>query len=144
MPTATSNPELAQKIAARLAALFIEQDSRTREDRVFGTADFFQAEVQKVADQLRLSEDKLRVLRQRYRYELPSEQETNLRTLDRLQVQKTGNIEALDRYVHPADEPRAADLGNIPGDLHRNRRKNRDRRAFKSPGRELPEEGTGI
>lgn len=93
------NPELAQKITARLAALFIEQDSHTREDKVFGTAEFFQAEVNKVADQLRQSEDKLRILKQRNRYELPSEQETNLRTLDRLQIQKTGNLEALDRYV---------------------------------------------
>ena len=93
------NPELAQKITARLASLFIEQDNRAREDKVFGTAEFLEAELKKVAEQLKQSEDTMRQLKQRYRYDLPSQQESNLRTLDRLQVQKNGNLEALDRYV---------------------------------------------
>jgi polysaccharide biosynthesis transport protein len=93
------NPLVAQKITARLASLFIEQDNRTREDKVFGTAEFLQSELDKVSEQLRQSEDKLRILKQHYRYELPSEQETNLRTLDRLQIQKNGNLEALDRFI---------------------------------------------
>ena len=93
------NPELAQKITARLASLFIEQDNRARENKVFGTAEFLESELKKVADQLGQSEDKLKVLKQRYRYEMPTELETNLRTLDRLQIQKNGNLEALDRYV---------------------------------------------
>jgi len=38
-------------------------------------------------------------MKERYRYQLPSELETNLRTLDRLQTQKTSNIEAIDRYM---------------------------------------------
>src|SRR5690606_27825366 len=33
-------PEMAQKITARLASLFIEYDTRTRETQVFGTAEF--------------------------------------------------------------------------------------------------------
>ena len=93
------NSALAQKIAASLASLFIEQDNRARETKVFGTADFFRAELEKVASQLVESEDKLRKLKMGNRYSLPSEQETNLRTLDRLQIQKNGNLEALDRYV---------------------------------------------
>ncbi len=93
------NPDLAQKVTARLASLFIEQDNRAREDKVFGTAEFFEAEVNRVAEELRKSEDTLRTLKQRYRYEMPSEQETNLRTLDRLQLQQNSNLEALDRYV---------------------------------------------
>jgi polysaccharide chain length determinant protein (PEP-CTERM system associated) len=91
------NPDLAQKIAARIAALFIEQESRTRETQVFGTTEFLSSELGKVADQLQESESRLKVLQERYRYELPSELQTNLRTLDRLQLQKTGNVEALDR-----------------------------------------------
>jgi polysaccharide biosynthesis transport protein len=91
------NPVLAQKIAARMAALFIEQESRTRETQVFGTTEFLSSELGKVTDQLTESENRLKVLQERYRYELPSELQTNLRTLDRLQLQKTGNVEALDR-----------------------------------------------
>jgi polysaccharide biosynthesis transport protein len=93
------NPELAQKIAARLASFFIEEDNRTRENKVFGTAQFLETELSKVAEQLKQSEDKLKVVEQRYRYELPSELDTNLRTLDRLQLQKNGNLEALDRSM---------------------------------------------
>jgi len=93
------NPELAQKVAARLASLFVEQESRARENQVFGTTEFLTAELNKIAQLLQQSEDKLKIIKQHYRYELPSELETNLRTLDRLQVQKTGNIEALDRYM---------------------------------------------
>jgi polysaccharide biosynthesis transport protein len=93
------NPELAQKITAMLASLFIEQDNRARENKVFGTAEFLEAELKKVADQLQQSEDVLKKLKQRYRFELPSERATNSQTLDRLQIQKNGNLEALDRYV---------------------------------------------
>jgi succinoglycan biosynthesis transport protein ExoP len=93
------NPELAQKITARLASLFIEQDSRARENKVFGTAEFLEAELKKVTDQLQQSEDIMRKLKQRYRYELPTERATNSQTLDRLQTQRNGNLEALDRYV---------------------------------------------
>jgi polysaccharide chain length determinant protein (PEP-CTERM system associated) len=93
------SPDLAQKIAARIASFFIEEDNRTRENRVFGTAEFLESELSKVAEQLKQSEDKLKVVEQRYRYELPSELDTNLRTLDRLQLQKNGNLEALDRSM---------------------------------------------
>ena len=93
------NQELAQKITARLASLFIEQDNRAREDQVFGTTTFLSGEMNKVADQLKQSEDRLKTLKERFRYELPGELETNLRTLDRLQLQKTSNLEALDRHL---------------------------------------------
>jgi succinoglycan biosynthesis transport protein ExoP len=93
------NPEIAQKITARLGSFFIEQDNRVREDRVFGTAEFLESELKKVTKQLQQSEYMLKELKQRYRYQLPSELDTNLRTLDRLQTQRNGNLEALDRYV---------------------------------------------
>jgi polysaccharide chain length determinant protein (PEP-CTERM system associated) len=93
------SPDVAQKITARLGSFFIEQDNRVREDRVFGTAEFLESELKKVTKQLQQSEYMLKTLKERYRYELPSELETNLRTLDRLQTQKNGNLEALDRYV---------------------------------------------
>jgi polysaccharide biosynthesis transport protein len=93
------NPELAQKITARLAALFIEEDNRARENKVFGTAEFLDSELKKVAEQLGQSEDTLKILKQRYRYEQPDELDTNLRTLDRLQTQKNANLESLDRYI---------------------------------------------
>ncbi len=91
------SPEIAQKVTGRLAALFIEQESRSRESQIFGTADFLGGEIAKVAQQLKNTGDRLKALKEMYRYELPSELDTNLRTLDRLQGQKTANLEALDR-----------------------------------------------
>ena len=92
-------PELAQKIASKLASLFIEQDNRAREDQVFGTTEFLNAELDKVGVQLKESETKLKELKERRRYELPDQLEANLRTLDRLGTQQRTNAEALDRYA---------------------------------------------
>jgi polysaccharide biosynthesis transport protein len=93
------SPELAQKIATKLASLFIEQDNRAREDQVFGTTEFLNAELEKVGVELKESETKLKQLKERRRYELPDQIEPNLRTLDRLGQQQRTNAEALDRYA---------------------------------------------
>jgi polysaccharide biosynthesis transport protein len=91
------NPELAQKITARLASLFIEQDNQARVSQVSGAADFLALELNRVEDQLKQSEAKLKALKENFRYELPDERDTSLRTLDRLQLQKNAALEALDR-----------------------------------------------
>ena len=93
------DPDLAQKITARLASLFVEQDNRNRESQVFGTTEFLGGELSKVEEALRQSENDLKGLKERFRFELPSLLDTNLRTLDRLQTQKNVNVEAMDRYV---------------------------------------------
>jgi succinoglycan biosynthesis transport protein ExoP len=93
------NPDLAQQVTNKLGSLFIGQDSKAREDQVYGTTEFLSNELKKVAEELKQSEDQLRTIREKFRNELPSELETNLRTLDRLQLQKTSNMEALDRHL---------------------------------------------
>jgi polysaccharide biosynthesis transport protein len=93
------NPELAQKITARLASLFIEEDNRARENKVFGTAEFLDAELKKVSEQLRFSEDQLRDMKLRYSNELPTVLATNQHQQDLLQIQKNSNLESLDRYM---------------------------------------------
>lgn len=93
------DPQLAQAITRRLAALFIEYDSKTREKQVYGTSKFFEDEAEKVAARLRQVDEALTQLKKRYRYELPEQLDTNLRTLDRLQQQHRTNAEALDRSI---------------------------------------------
>jgi polysaccharide chain length determinant protein (PEP-CTERM system associated) len=93
------DPELAQKITAELAKLFMKQDSKVREDQVFGTTEFLEEELNNVSKLMNKSSNELKSLKERYRYELPTELETNLRTLDRLQIQKNANVEALDRHL---------------------------------------------
>ncbi len=92
------SPELAQKITSKLADLFIQYDSKTREEQVLGTADFMQNELQKVAADLSVADEQLKSLKERYRYELPEQMQSNLLTLDRLQARAVANEEALDRY----------------------------------------------
>ena len=94
-----SNPELAQNITARIGSLFIEYDNRTREEKVYGTTSFLQDELQKVTRNLEEVESRLTDQQQRYRYELPEQMDTNLRSLDRLYVQLQASTEALDRIT---------------------------------------------
>ena len=93
------NPELAQKIAAKLTTLFIEQDNQARETQVFGTTEFLSAELAKVTDELNDSEAKLKEVKSSRQFELPDQRDANLRTLDRLGLDKKTNAEALDRQV---------------------------------------------
>ena len=91
------SPRLAQKITRRLADLFIQYDSETREEQVFGTGSFLEDEVDKVRIQMEEKDKELTALKKRYQYELPSQLDTNHRMLDRLQEQRRTNTEALDR-----------------------------------------------
>ncbi|HEY2384050.1 MAG TPA: hypothetical protein VGK48_22980 [Terriglobia bacterium] len=94
-----ANPELAQKIASKLTTLFIEQDNQVRQDQVFGTTEFFTAELEKVTQQLNDSEAKLKDFKASRQFELPDQREVNLRGLDRLALEKNANAEALDREL---------------------------------------------
>ncbi len=91
------NPELAQKITSRLASLLIEFDNRLRQEQVFGTGEFLQSEVEKVSQELAQAEEVLAQMKHAYRYELPTQLQTNLRTLDQLHLQLQTNTETLDR-----------------------------------------------
>jgi polysaccharide chain length determinant protein (PEP-CTERM system associated) len=93
------NPELAQKITEKLTTLFIEQDNRVRETQVFGTTEFLSNELEKVSEQLKESEGRLKEVKTVRLFELPDQRDSNLRTLDRLAVEKKTNAEALDRYT---------------------------------------------
>jgi len=91
------NPALAQQIASKLTTLFIEQDHRVRETQVFGTTEFLSTELQKVSEQLDASDKQLAELKSSNQFELPTQLETNLRTLDRFSLERQSNAEALDR-----------------------------------------------
>jgi len=91
------NPELAQKIATKLTTLFIEQDSQTRETQVFGTTEFLSSELAKVTEQMNVAESKLKEFKLSRQFVLPDQREVNLRSLERMAMDKKSNGEALDR-----------------------------------------------
>ncbi len=94
-----TDPVLAQKVTARLAELFIYEDSKTREEQVFGLKEFLQKELEKQSIELQRVEAQLAELKERYRYELPEQLDTNLRTLDRLNEQLKSLDEQRSRYL---------------------------------------------
>lgn len=94
-----TDPVLAQKVTARLAELFIYEDSKTREEQVFGLKEFLQKELDKQSIELQRVEAQLAELKERYRYELPEQLDTNLRTLDRLNEQLKSLDEQRSRYL---------------------------------------------
>jgi len=89
------DPGLAQKITSRLASLLIAYDTRLREQQVIGTAEFIEDELKAVSEELQELEQFLAEVKQQYRYELPEQLDTNLRTLDQLHVQLNANAQAL-------------------------------------------------
>ena len=85
------DPGLAQKITSRLASLLIEYDNRIREKQVFGTAEFIGNELRNVSVELQKLEQVIAQAKQQFRYELPEQLDTNLRTLDQLHIQSNAN-----------------------------------------------------
>ncbi len=78
-------PERAATIANAIAAMIIEQNLEIRESQAIGTSDFLEDELAAMKQRLEETEKELSNYRQQYRGELPSQLESNLRNLDRLQ-----------------------------------------------------------
>jgi len=90
-------PELAQKIAAKLTSLFIEQDNKVRESQVYGTTEFFSSELDKVQSQLKEAAEQVKEVKAARQYELPEQLINNNAALDRLQREQAANADILDR-----------------------------------------------
>ena len=93
------DPLNAQAVTRRLTRFFIDYDTSTREQQVFGTTEFLKGERDKVGSDLLEVEAALSNHKERYRYELPEQLETNLRHMDRVQGELVANGEERDRYL---------------------------------------------
>jgi len=90
-----SAPELVTRIVNGLAALFIDENLRVREAQATGTSEFLEQQLETMRKRLQTVEQKLRVYRKQHMGELPEQLESNLRVLDRLQMQFTERQESL-------------------------------------------------
>ncbi len=93
------DPKNAQNVTRRLTRFFIDYDTSTREQQVFGTTEFLKGERDKIGRELEEVENALSRLKEQFRYELPEQLETNLRHLERLQTDLVANGEERDRYI---------------------------------------------
>jgi polysaccharide chain length determinant protein (PEP-CTERM system associated) len=79
-----TDPVIAMKVAEALAAQFIEQDLKLREQVLEGASEFLDQELRLAEAKLEEQEQAISAFRAKYMGELPQQMEANLRTLDRL------------------------------------------------------------
>jgi polysaccharide chain length determinant protein (PEP-CTERM system associated) len=79
-----SNPEIAMRVTARLAALFIDENLLSREQQAKGTMGFMNAEAGRLRKELEVQEARVNQYKAKYRSELPEQLDANLRALDQL------------------------------------------------------------
>ncbi len=80
----SDNPEKAKQVTGRLASLFIEQNLQVREQQAMGTKAFMSAEVDRLRKELEEQEAVVNQYKAANRYELPDQQDSNLRSLEQL------------------------------------------------------------
>jgi polysaccharide chain length determinant protein (PEP-CTERM system associated) len=83
----------AQRVATRLAHVFVEENSRSREQQAEGTAEFLAAQVRATEERMTDLEKKLRTAKEAYMGQLPEQTGANLQTLAGLrhQLEATSN-----------------------------------------------------
>jgi polysaccharide chain length determinant protein (PEP-CTERM system associated) len=86
------DPGTVMTVTNKLASMFIEENLKSRESRVEGTAQFINRELKTVESTLRKKEDMLRRYKEKNMGQLPEQLEANLRIIAQLQEQlKTTN-----------------------------------------------------
>ena len=93
----SEDPNTAQKVTARLATLFIDENSRDRENLAQSTNVFLESELEDAKRRLLEHEKKLEEYRRLHTGELPSQVESNLRAISTAQLQLQSVSESLNR-----------------------------------------------
>ena len=83
----SQDPRMAQKVTARLASLFIDENSRYRENLAESTNVFLESQLEEAKTRLVEHEKKLEEYRRLNSGELPSQLESNLRAIQTAQLQ---------------------------------------------------------
>ena len=83
-------PKKVMKVTNALAAYFINQNTRSRENEAIGTNDFLKAQLDSTRKDLVAKEKELKDYRKKYMGELPEQLASNLSMLTRLQEQLKG------------------------------------------------------
>lgn len=90
-----TQPEMAQRVTARLAQLFIEETAKAREKQVTEAYDFIDSQLADARKELERREAALRQYKETHMGTLPEQTNANLATLQRLQVEQQGFTEQL-------------------------------------------------
>jgi len=87
------NPERARRIADRIANVFVDEHSKSRELQAEGTSEFLSQQLQQSQQRISSLEGKLRVAKERFQGKLPEQTAANLQTVAgmRQQLESTSN-----------------------------------------------------
>ena len=94
---AHKNPQVAMKVTSNLASQFIDENLRSREQRVEGASEFIEQELVMAQERLEAQERAISLFKTKYMGELPEQVAANLSALDRLSLQQGTTIDAIQR-----------------------------------------------
>lgn len=115
----SNDPQLAKQVTNKLAALFIGENLKVREQLVEGTSEFLDQELQRVKERLDQQEAEISVYKQKHMGQLPQQSEALFRTLDRLTMELQTHNDTLRMLVerreimHDAVETSAGSPGGV-------------------------------
>ena len=98
-----TDPERAQKIAARLASLFINEQAGMRARDADGAADFIEERIEEARKQLKEKENAIRTLKERYVNMMPERLADNIRKLEELRVDQQARAKEVKAAVGRRD-----------------------------------------
>ncbi len=106
------DPETVAKVTNTLASLYVEENSKVREQQASQTAQFLGIQLAEVKKRVDVQEAGVRDFRARHAGELPQQMGVNLATLERLQAQlhlnSANQLRARDQRVRQLAEPEGA------------------------------------
>ncbi len=88
------DPVIARDVAAEISSAFIAENLKDRTQQAQSTAEFLDRELDRLRGDVAAAEQKVRAFKEERMGALPSQLESNLRTLDRLNLELNANLEA--------------------------------------------------
>lgn len=92
-----NDPVLAQKVASQIASLYIEENLRARSEQTEGVTQFLDATLKQTEVKLKELEDQMSAFKMHNLGALPEQQNANLSTLSRLQLELQAALESVNR-----------------------------------------------
>jgi polysaccharide chain length determinant protein (PEP-CTERM system associated) len=91
------NPQIAQQVCTEITSMFMQQNTREREQQAVQTTSFLSGQLEEAKSKLDDQDQKLAGFKRQYLGSLPEEEQTNLNLLTSMNSQLEANVQALSR-----------------------------------------------
>jgi polysaccharide chain length determinant protein (PEP-CTERM system associated) len=91
------NPQTAQQICTEITSMFMQQNTREREQQAVQTTTFLSGQLEEAKKKLDDQDQRLAAFKRQYLGSLPEEEQTNLNLLTGMNSQLEANVQALSR-----------------------------------------------